>query len=221
LWRSCAKAIAHPNHGPCCALAMFCTGVWCSRAQQLVWQPVLTVSVIVHVRCAAARCQWAAATKVYCQPAQHLLTLVGAAPPPLRAAGMATSARATAQPVASVPGFDKVAFEPEGLPTLGVSGAALTSWEGDLLAVAVTEDDLSSSGAVQCGVHTLTHIWHMGSMYAHHVHTAYMVYRPPKPFFTSTHAWSPVGVAHMHTCRRRNTWIREDCVHRECTSGSA
>ncbi|WIA31378.1 hypothetical protein OEZ86_002277 [Tetradesmus obliquus] len=63
-----------------------------------------------------------------------------------RSRSMTTSVSASAMPVATVPGFDKVAFEPEALPAVSVVADAPGSWAGDLLAVAVTEEDLNSSG---------------------------------------------------------------------------
>jgi hypothetical protein len=41
----------------------------------------------------------------------------------------------------------QVPFEPGSLPSVSVVSDSPASWSGDLLAVAVTEDDLSSSGA--------------------------------------------------------------------------
>jgi hypothetical protein len=43
----------------------------------------------------------------------------------------------------------QVVFEPESLPAVSVVPDAAASWAGDLLAVAVTEEDLSSSGEQQ------------------------------------------------------------------------
>jgi hypothetical protein len=43
----------------------------------------------------------------------------------------------------------QVAFEPESLPSVSVVSDAPASWAGDLLAVAVTEEDLASSGERQ------------------------------------------------------------------------
>lgn len=49
-----------------------------------------------------------------------------------------------------------MSFEPESLPTVSVSGDAAAGWKGDLLAVAVTQDDLTTTGArvlgACCGV---------------------------------------------------------------------
>jgi hypothetical protein len=43
----------------------------------------------------------------------------------------------------------QVVFEPELLPSVSVVSDAPAAWAGDLLAVAVTEEDLSSSGEQQ------------------------------------------------------------------------
>jgi Tfp pilus tip-associated adhesin PilY1 len=43
----------------------------------------------------------------------------------------------------------QVVFEPESLPSVSVVPDAPASWAGDLLAVAVTEEDLTSSGEQQ------------------------------------------------------------------------
>lgn len=40
----------------------------------------------------------------------------------------------------------QVSFEPESLPSVSVSGDSPTSWAGDLLAVAVTTDDINTTG---------------------------------------------------------------------------
>ncbi len=46
----------------------------------------------------------------------------------------------------------QVAFEPEKLPTVGVAPAAqLSSWEGDLLVLAVPEEDFATEGERQGG----------------------------------------------------------------------
>eukprot|EP00775_Hariotina_reticulata_P007401 gene7401-7610_t len=69
----------------------------------------------------------------------------------LRIGGCRTTARASAIAVSTVPGFDKVPFEPELLPSVSVVSDSPAGWQGDLLAVAVTEDDLTSSGGDQPG----------------------------------------------------------------------
>ncbi|KAF6251830.1 cytosol aminopeptidase family, catalytic domain-containing protein [Scenedesmus sp. NREL 46B-D3] len=63
-----------------------------------------------------------------------------------RRRAMSTAFMASATPVLTVPSFEKVAFEPESLPSVSVVSDAPASWAGDLLAVAVAEEDLTSVG---------------------------------------------------------------------------
>jgi hypothetical protein len=46
----------------------------------------------------------------------------------------------------SLPPPDQVSFEPEKLPVVSVSPSTPEAWEGDLLLVAVTEEDVSVEG---------------------------------------------------------------------------
>lgn len=61
-----------------------------------------------------------------------------------------------AHPVSRVPGFEKVSFEPESLPTVSVSADSAANWKGDLLAVAVTQEDLHTTGDKDAPEKTVT-----------------------------------------------------------------
>jgi hypothetical protein len=45
----------------------------------------------------------------------------------------------------------QVSFEPESLPSVRVSGDSPAAWKGELLAVAVTQDDLHTTCECECG----------------------------------------------------------------------
>ncbi|EFJ45167.1 hypothetical protein VOLCADRAFT_106122 [Volvox carteri f. nagariensis] len=49
---------------------------------------------------------------------------------------------------ASAAAMKQVAFEPDTLPSVGLASSALDSWEGDLLVLAVTEDDFVTADEV-------------------------------------------------------------------------
>jgi hypothetical protein len=66
---------------------------------------------------------------------------------------MAASNHAAVAAAAVAAGVSQVSLEPEGLPSITVVADSPSSWKGDLLAVAVTSDDLHTSGVlcVVCG----------------------------------------------------------------------
>jgi hypothetical protein len=55
--------------------------------------------------------------------------------------------RSTAAASAAAAAAGQVSFEPESLPTVSVSADSAANWKGDLLAVAVTQEDLHTTGA--------------------------------------------------------------------------